>query len=787
MFRNYFKSALRNLWKNKIYSFLNIFGLATGIACAGLIFLWVEDEVNYDTTYIKKDWLYKIRTNQTFDGKTRTFDSSPGLLAAALKTDIPGIANTCRLSWNRNPLFSVGEKSLNESGFYADSTFFSMFTPTFIEGDPKDAFKDLYSIVISEKMAKHFFGNEQRIVGKRIRADNTQDYLVTGVIKDIPENSTLQFDWIGPFEIFHKQNDWLKYWGANGVATYVELTTKANPVALNKEINGFIEKKSANAKSARPILFSMGDWHLRDHFEDGKHLAGGRITYVHMFSGIAWIILLIACINFMNLATARSEKRAREVGVRKVLGAERKMLTLQFIGEALFMALLAVVLALGIIALVLPAFNPLVEKKLTIGLSNPLHVEALFIIGLFCGLVSGSYPALYLSSLNLVSVLKSIKLKGGSASLIRKGLVIVQFTISIVLIICTIIVYQQIQHIKNRDLGYNKDNLVQINLSGDMLKHYPAIKQDLLNTGAVGNVGLSNNEILYTSDNTSGYTWQGKDPNKTILISFREVSPGFIDTWGMHISEGRDFQSNGAADSLNVLITESFAKLMGKESALGKIISDDNNHYQVVGVVKDLVYGDMYGKSDPVIFFCAPDQTSILYIRTKPTLNPEEALSMIGAVIKKDNPAYPFVYKFVDDEFNEFFKSETLIGKLSRIFAILAIIISCMGLFGLTAFTAERRTREIGIRKVLGATVKGITGLLSTDFLKLVLISAIVAFPIAWATMHNWLQNYAYRIAINWWVFATAGLTALFIALATISFHAIRAALANPVKSLRTE
>jgi putative ABC transport system permease protein len=787
MFRNYFRTTLRNLWKNKIYSFLNIFGLAIGIACAGLIFLWVEDEVNYDASFIKKDWLYMIRTNQTFDGKTRTFDSSPGLLAASLKSDIPGISNTCRFSWNRTPLFTLGEKSVNESGFYVDSTFFSMFAPTFIQGDPKNAVKDLYSIVISEKMSNHFFGNNRQILGKTIRANNTQDYVITGVIKDIPENSTLKFDWIAPFEIFHKQNDWLKYWAANGVKTFVELIPTTNPTAINKQINGFIAKKSADAKSARPILFGMNDWHLRDHFEDGKHLAGGRITYVHMFSGIAWIILLIACINFMNLATARSEKRAREVGVRKVLGAERKMLTLQFIAEALFLALLALVFALGIMALALPVFNPLVEKKLTIGLDNPLHVGALLIIGFFCGLISGSYPALYLSSLNPVAVLKSFRLKGGSASLIRKGLVIFQFAISIVLIICTIIVYQQIQHIKSRDLGYNKNNLIQIYLSGEMLKHYPAIRQDLLNTGAVGNVGLSSSEILYTSDNTTGYSWQGKDPVKSILISYREISPGFIDTWGMHITDGRDFQPNADADSLNVLITASFAKLMGKESAVGKIISDDNNHFQVVGIVKDLVYGDMYGKSDPVIFFCAPAQTSILFIRTKPTTSPEEALTTIGAVMKKDNPAYPFVYKFVDDEFNEFFKSEVLIGKLSRIFALLAVIISCMGLFGLTAFTAEIRTREIGIRKVLGASVTGITGLLSTDFLKLVLISTVLAFPIAGATMHNWLQNYAYRIGINWWVFAMAGLIALLIAMATISFHAIRAALANPVKSLRTE
>jgi ABC-type antimicrobial peptide transport system permease subunit len=608
---------------------------------------------------------------------------------------------------------------------------------------------------------------------------------VTGVIKDLPDNSTLQFEWMAPFEIYAKGRDYLERWGAYAVNTYAELLPTANVNRINKQLYGFIERKQAGA-IARPFLFSMNDWHLRANFEDGQQ-TGGAIVYVRMFGVIAWIILLIACINFMNLATARSEKRAREVGVRKVMGAGREILTLQFIAEAICMALLAVLIGVVMIALLLPAFNALVEKQLTLGLGQPLHILSLLAIALLCGLVAGSYPSLYLSSFNAVAVLKGFKARAGGAAFTRKGLVVFQFTISIVLIVSTIIIYQQIQHVKQRDLGYIKEHLIHTDLLGDMQKKFPSIKQDLLNTGVVENVALSSNEMLYVSDNSSNYSWQGKDPNSDILISMRMVSPEFLATWGMHIIEGRDFHTNAVTDSANVIITASLEKLMGKGSAIGKTIQGGDQTYHVTGVIKDFVYGDMYGKSDPVIFFCAPEQAKKMVIRMKAGVHPEAALEKITGVMKQDNPVYPFVYRFVDDQFNAFFKSEMLVGKLSRVFALLAIIISCLGLFGLAAYTAERRVKEIGIRKVLGASVSSITRLLSKDFLQLILLSAIIAFPLAWWAMHSWLQHYAYRISINGWVFVAAGITALVIALTTISFQAVKAAMANPVKSLKTE
>jgi putative ABC transport system permease protein len=486
----------------------------------------------------------------------------------------------------------------------------------------------------------------------------------------------------------------------------------------------------------------------------------------------------------MNLATARSEKRAKEVGVRKVLGAGRRTLAFKFIAESILMSFIAVLIGVLIVVLVLPAFNMLVKKQLAIGLNDPSHLFALGAIALLCGLAAGSYPALYLSSFSPVSVFKKLRMKEGGAVVIRKGLVIVQFTISIVLIISTVIIYQQIQHARNRDIGYEKSNLLQMSMQGDMPKNYAVIKQELLNTGLISNVS-SCDEIMYTGNNSSNYTWDGKDPDSDILISHRMVSDGFMATLGLPVIEGRDFTS--VADSSNIVISESLAKLMGTGSALGKKVENGGYVHTVVGVVKDFVYGDVYTKGEPVIFFCLPQQSDKIYVRAKAGTHPDELLAKMEPILRRNNPAYPFSYKFVDEQFDEFFKSEVLISRLSQVFSVLAIIISCLGLFGLAAYTAERRIKEIGIRKVLGASVKNVTYLLSRDFLQLVFISAIVAFPIAWWAMHSWLQGYAYRITIQWWVFVVAGVVAIIIALATVSFQAIKAAITNPVKSLRNE
>jgi putative ABC transport system permease protein len=791
MFKNYVKLTLRSLTKNKAYSFLNIFGLSIGIACAALIFLWVEDEVNFDTANVKKDRIYLARENQKYDTYVFTHSSTPGVMAPAIQAEIPGIANTCRTSeGGTSLLFSNGDRSVLATGKYAESSIFSIFTLPFLQGNAASAFTQLHSIVITEKTAKKFFGDDKNILGKNIRVDNKQDYTVTGILKDIPQNSTLNFEWLMPFQIYYDASPWLHSWGNNSLSTYIELKPGVNPQTVNKQLYGFIQKREPTSLG-RVFLFSMNDWHLYDNFKDGFKTGGGQIEYVHLFTVIAWIILFIACINFMNLATARSEKRAREVGVRKVLGAGKKSLALQFIGEAIFMSLISAFVAVLIVLLVLPVFNTLVQKQLSPGFDNVYHIIGLLVITLICGLVAGSYPSLYLSSFNPVSVLKGLKLKDSGAAFVRKGLVVLQFTASVVLIISTVIVYQQIQHVKSRNLGFNKNNLVEMNLQGDMAKSYSSIKEDLLNTGYIESVALADHSIIYGGNNTSGLTWDGKPQGSQVLISQRYVTPEFLETSGLKLLDGRNLTTaDTSSKPIAMLITKSMANLMGATSAIGKRVhyEGDTTSAIVVGVVNDYVYGNMYGKPDPVMFFSsAPQNTTVMYARIKQQKGIEASLAAIQGVLKKDNPAYPFDYRFVDDQFSQMFLSEMLVSKLSRVFAALAIVISCLGLFGLAAYTAERRIKEIGIRKVLGASVPGLAGLLSKDFLKLVIISCVIAFPVAYSIMQNWLKTYQYHINIHWWVFAAAGMAAMIIAVLTISFQSIKAALANPVKNLRSE
>lgn len=791
MFKNYVKTAFRSLTKNKAYSFLNIFGLAIGIACAALIFLWVEDEVNYDAVNVKKDQLYQVWENQKYDTYTFTESSTPGLMGPAMLAELPGVINTCRTTEGGSALlFGQGDKSVYATGKYADASIFSMFTLKFIQGNATSAFSQLYSVVITESAAKKFFGNEKNLIGKTIRVDNKQDYVVSGVIKDLPANTSIQFEWLMPYKIYFDQSPWLKSWGNQATNTYVELKQGISPETVNKQLYNYIQKREPKALG-HAFLYAMKDWHLYNDFKDGKMTGGGQIEYVRLFTIIAWIILFIACINFMNLATARSEKRAREVGVRKVLGAGKKSLVFQFIGEAIFMALIAAVFAVLVISLVLPVFNLLVQKQLVFGFNNPYHIIALLLLTIICGLVAGSYPSLYLSSFKPVSVLKGVKMKDSGASYVRKGLVVLQFTASIVLIISTIIIYQQIDHVKSRELGFNKNNLIEMGLQGLMAQNFAPIKQDLLNTGYVDNVALADHSIIYGGNNTDGMTWEGKPAGSKVLISQRYVTPEFMETSGLKVLDGRNLAAGDTSRPIRIVITKALEKLMGKGSAVGKIVhyEGDTTKGTIVGVVNDYVYGNMYGKPDPVMFFATtPKNASMMYVRIKQQQGDiPRALSTIQGVLKKYNPAYPFDYRFVDDQFNNMFLTEMLASKLSRLFASLAIIISCLGLFGLAAYTAERRTKEIGIRKVLGASVSSVTTLLSKDFLQLVILSCLIAFPLAYWKMSMWLKGYEYHISIHWWVFLVAGIVAIMIALATISFQAIKAAMANPVKSLRSE
>ncbi|WP_179005577.1 ABC transporter permease [Winogradskyella forsetii] len=783
MILNYIKIAFRTLRKNKGYSLLNIFGLAIGITCASLIFLWVEDELSFDSNFPKQDQVYYVPTHQEYEGEWRTFNSTPGPLAEAMKTEIPGIERTARTK-HRDFLLAVGDHSINSSGRFVDEDLINIFSLKFLEGNAEAAFKNPEAIVITQETAEQLYGANQKALGKTLKVNNSDNYVITGVIENMPKNVTFPFNWIAPFERYTKGKEWTQGYGSFFADTFVELSPEADVVAVDKQVRNLLEKKTGD-KDSKAFLHSIKDWHLRANFENGKQV-GGVIVSVRLFTIIALIILLIACINFMNLSTARSEKRANEVGVRKAMGSGRSRLIIQFISEALILAGIASLVSVLLLFVLLPQFNLLIEKDLVLGLTQPLHVVFLLAITLVCGIFAGLYPAFYLSSFKPVEVLKGLKVTKSSATLIRKGLVVGQFTVSIVFIISTILVYQQIQHVKNRDLGFDKDQLISLNVNGTMIEKFDVIKQDLINTGAITSVGLNNSGVLDGGNNGSNLTWTGGTDTEDVLIFFRYISSDFLKTAGMELKEGRGFSENVAKDSTSVLITESFAKLMGKGSAIGKKVTRGDT-YTVIGVVKDYLYDDMYGQSDPVLFFNYLGESSYMYLKTNPKISTKDMLAKVEAVMKKHNPAFPFEYTFMDETFNAKFKSEQLIGKLSQLFALLAIFISCLGLFGLAAYTAEQRKKEIGVRKVLGASISGIVKLLSKDFLKLVGVSILIAIPIAWYAMENWLQDYAYRIEINWWIFIIAGSAAILIAMVTVSFQAVKAATANPVDSLKTE
>jgi putative ABC transport system permease protein len=790
MIQTYFKAAIRNLRKNKGFSILNISGLAVGIACASFILLWVEDELNYDRSFARHDTLYRVMENQVHDGAIISMDATPGPLAPAIKTEIPGIVNAARTTNNNQlaELFGLGDKVLNEQGNYADSGLFTILGLDFVHGEASRAFDQVHSLVISETMSEQFFGKADP-VGRTLKVNNKDDYRISGVFRDLPANSTIHFQWLAPFENFEQMVGWVKNWDANGVGTYVELQPNADVKAIDRQLQHYLRSKKEEVKT-ECWLFPMNDWHLYRHFTNGREDGKGQIKYLRLFFLIGCIILFIACINFMNLSTAKSAERAREVGVRKVIGAGRGGLVRQFIGESLLFSYIAVILAVGIVYAAMPAFNALVGKQLVPAVFSALHLGVVVLIGLITGLIAGSYPAFYLSSFQPIVVLKRMKLQtSGGAAFVRKGLVVVQFSISILLIICTAIIYQQVNYTRYRDWGFEKDNLLSMKVQGTMQPHFEALRADLIRTGVVENAALSMGDILQLGWwSMDGYQWPGKVPGKNVDINNEQVTASFIKTAGMRLKEGRGFLSDTHAEDNNIIINESMARLMGSYAKPGNVIYMGTRALHIIGILHDFVFDDVYSKSaSPLVMYGEPDAANVMTIRLRKGVELSGALKQVGAVMQKGNPGYPFEYRFVDDHFDQLFKTETLTGRLAGIFSILAVFISCLGLFGLAAYSAARRSKEIGIRKVLGASPRMLAALLSGDFLKWVVVSCVLAFPLAWAAMNAWLRDYEYRTAIHWWVFALAGGGALLIALGTVSFQAIRAALASPVKSLAAE
>jgi ABC-type antimicrobial peptide transport system permease subunit len=786
MFRNYFKIAWRNLLRQKGFSAINILGLATGMASAMLILLWIHNEVSFDKFHEKRERIFEAWNLVPRNGEIQAWNTTPKILAKTLQNDFPEVERTVRVNWPSNYLFSLGDKRLTVSGNIVDSGFLQVFSFPMLKGDPLTALNSVYSIVLTEKFAKKLFGDEDAM-GKIVKLDNKDNFTVTGILKDLPTNTRFSFEYLLPWSYLRQQGGDDEYWGNNSTRTYVLLKPHATKASIDPKIKKLREKYDNDDPVGGFFLYPVDRWHLYSSFERGIE-KGGRIELVRMFAIIAVFILLIACINFMNLSTAKSEKRSKEVGIRKVVGAQKKSIVGQFLGESVLLALIAGIFALIIVTISLPAFSQLTDRDFPVPYNEPWFWLAFLGFILITGIIAGSYPAFFLSSFKPVKVLKGSFKSGKALVTPRKVLVILQFTFAIVLIISTIIVRQQIQHAQNRQAGYDKNNLVYHFLTGDLEKNYMLVKNELLSSGIAEAVTKTSAPLTEGWSNTWGFVWKGKDPNDKTIINRFVADDGIVKTAGLQLAKGRDFDlSKFITDSSGMILNESAAKIMGLKDPIGETVRDGDQDYHVIGLIRDFVLQSPYHPTEPMAILGAKAWFNVIHIRFNNNRSTAENLKATERIFKKYNKEYPFEYHFVDEEYAKKFEDGQRIATLAGLFASLAIFISCLGLFGLAAYMAENRVKEIGVRKVLGATVTSITTLLSKDFLKLVIISICISSPLAWYAMHSWLKDFPYRIDISWWVFALAGILAIVVALTTVSFQAVKAALANPVKSLRTE
>ncbi|MET0392201.1 MAG: ABC transporter permease [Chitinophagaceae bacterium] len=788
MVQSYFRIAWRNLLRHKAFSLVNIAGLAIGMAAAMLILLWIQHELSFDRFHKNKDRIYQVYARAPFDGKLESWNTTPTLLAPVLQLNYPEVEATTRINHVGAFVFHAGEKHLESHGIIADSGFLDIFSFPLLQGNPHTALGSGRSLVLTETFARKLFGDAEAL-GQMVRIDSSASFMVTGIMKDLPHNTSFDFEYIVPWS-YMKEVHWERPdWESTDIQTFVMLRPGTSEESANARFANIARSQAKNI-NYELFLHPMSRWHLWSAFENGK-IAGGYIKTVRLFGVIAAFILLIACINYMNLSTARSVKRAREVGIRKVAGAGKHSLIGQFLGESILVAALAGVLALGIAWQSLGWFNQLTSRELSIPYDNAWFWLAVVAFIVLTGVLAGSYPAFYLSGFKPIRVLKGGFTAANTLVTPRKVMVVVQFTFAITLIICTIVVYRQIRHGQSRDAGFDRNNLAFVYVKGDIQKNYPAIRDALAGSGAITRVTRTNSPVTDVWNGDNSYEWPGKKPDQNGIGFIKYYTDnGFATTMGLTIVAGRDIDPAAhPADSTAILLNETAVKTMGLKNPVGQTIKSRDGSWQVAGVVKDFVPGLPFDRAYPTIIH-GPGPGHWFGTMTF-RLNRQHAtsdnLARIGAILKQYNPDYPFEYYFTDRSYALKFGQEEQTGTLAALFAGLTIFISCLGLFALAAYMAENRIKEIGVRKVLGASVSAISTLLSKDFLKLVVIAFAIASPLAWWAMHSWLQNYEYRVPINWWVFALAGAGSLLIAVITVSYQAIKAALANPVKSLRSE
>ncbi len=789
MFKNYLKIAIRNIFRSKSFSIINIFGLAIGMASAMIILLWVQHEVSYDRFHEKKDRIYEVWNRVNMNNELRVWNFTPPILAPTIRNEVPETEYVTRFSWLFEGLFTVGEKKLFSKGQVVDSNFLQIFTFPLLEGDIKTALNDPQSAVITKSLADKLFKNGQAL-GQTFLLDGTDYFTVTGILKDLPANSQFNFEYLLPYSYAISKGDDTPYWGNLSLKTYVLLKPNASLAAANNKLKDMRSRHDNSFSDWEMFLYPMNRWHLYSNFTNGVEDGNGLISIVRIFTTIALLILLIACINFMNLSTAQSEKRSKEVGIRKVVGAQKSSLVGQFIGESILISFIAGIIAIIITIIFLPFFNQLFNARISFDITDPVTILKVLSFIAVTGLLAGSYPAFFLSSFKPVKVLKGAFEKPRALITPRKVLVIVQFAFATILIIGTVIIRQQINFALEREAGYKSSNLVYHNFTGDILKNFELIRQELLSSGAATAVIKTNAPMTESWNSGWGQGWQGKDPNdRTIFDRFSEDG-GLGKAIGLQFITGRDIDPKKfPTDSTAMIINESALKVMKFKDPIGQIVKDNGKEWHIIGVVKDFIIGSPFQPIKPMLIMGPANSNFFNTLHMK--MNTERPmvanLEQAEKIFKKHNPNFPFVYKFIDEDYAHKFDEIKRLGRLINIFTAFTILISCLGLFGLAAYMAEARVKEVGIRKVLGSSVTGITALLSKDFLKLVILSFVLAFPIAWWAMNRWLQDFDYRISIQWWVFAVAGIIAVLIALITVSSLAIRAAIANPVNSLRTE
>lgn len=784
MFKHNLLLAIRSFKRFKSTFFINLIGLTTGLTCTILIYLWVNDELSMNQFHEKNDRLYQVLEHQQYAEKLLTTYSTPGILAETLAEEIPEIEYAATTTWVNEFTLTVDNNNVKSDGYYVGQDYFNIFSFNLFQGDADQVLKDKNSIVISDELAMSLFNTTDGVIGRQVEFEHEKTLLVSGIFEKLPVHSSRQFDFVLSFELFKEENQWVTQWGNNGPRTYVVLKENAEGNQVSDKIADFVFTKYEDS-NVTLFLKLYSEAYLYGSYENGIQ-SGGRIEYVRLFSIIAIFILIIACINFMNLSTARASRRAKEIGIKKAVGAPKKSLIYQYLSESLLVTLFALILAVVAVILILPEFNDITSKKIALEFDWSL-VLSFIGIALFTGLVAGSYPALYLSAMNTVKILKG-QLKSSTGEIIaRKGLVIFQFFISVLLIVSVIVIYQQIEFVQSKNLGYNKDNVIKFTREGKVEKNMETFLSEVEKIPGASGVTSIGHTLMGQHNNTAGLDWEGKNPEDRVLFENVTADYETIELLDIPLKEGRNFSKKFSQDSAKIIFNEAAIEVMGLKNPIGKKIRLwDELDMEIIGVVKDFHFQSLHEKVGPLFFKLKPEHTWNILVKIKAGQE-KETLAQLKEFYESYNPGFFFDYVFMDEQYARQYASEQRVSTLSKYFAGITVLISCLGLFGLAAFTAERRTKEIGIRKALGSSALNIVYLLSRDFTKMVSISIFMALPMSYFFLQNWLEDFAYRINLEWWFFISAGLTALFIAWLTVGSQAIKAAHINPAQCLRDE